>query len=36
LIGSQDAFDLWFKRRLMETTGLIMHALPADVHFQAL
>jgi hypothetical protein len=35
-IGSQDAFDLWFKRRLLETTGLDMHNLPADVQFPTL
>jgi hypothetical protein len=34
--GSQDAFDLWFKRRLLETTGLDMHNLPADMQFPEL
>jgi hypothetical protein len=35
-IGSQDDFDLWFKRRLLETTGLDMHNLPANVQFPEL
>jgi hypothetical protein len=35
-IGSQDDFDLWFKRRLMETTGLDMHNMPADAQFPEL
>ena len=35
-IGSQDEFDLWFKRRVLETTGLDMHNMPADVQFPAL
>jgi hypothetical protein len=35
-IASQDDFDLWFKRRLMETTGLDMHNLPANVQFPEL
>jgi hypothetical protein len=27
--GSRDAFDLWFKRRLAESTGLDLNAPPA-------
>jgi hypothetical protein len=30
-VGSQDDFDLWFKRRLAEATGLDMSNPPADM-----
>jgi hypothetical protein len=34
--SSHDDVDLWFERRLLETTGLDMQNLPADVQFPEL
>jgi hypothetical protein len=35
-IESQDEFDLWFKRRLNDVTGLDMNNPPADLQFPEL
>lgn len=35
-IGSRDEFDLWFKGRLKDVTGLDMHNMPPDLEFPKL